>query len=106
MANAIAAYNAGVMIVRDKELANTGVLQAGELAWLNSFMTNPGTLIGIISGADATMDSFNQMGSLINSKLLAKQQNYGGPSAPSVTPAPGGALPKVRSFNPATGKIE
>jgi hypothetical protein len=91
MADVIGAYNAGVMIVRDKELADTGVLQAGELAWLNGFMTNPGTLLGIISGADATMASFNQMGSLIKNKLSAKQQNYGGPSAPSVTPAPGGA---------------
>jgi len=82
-ATAIGAYNAMVTIIRDPQLINTGVLQQGELSWLNNFLFNPGTIKGMLSGDKATIDSFKEMRGIIANRLKAKQEVYGaGPATP------------------------
>ena len=76
-----------VSILRNKEILNTGVLQTGELKWLNTFLTDPATIKGMLSGDESTLEGFRSFRALIESKAqLGKGKN--------------------KTYNPNTGKIE
>ena len=87
ISKSITAYNAMVSILRNKEILNTGVLQTGELKWLNTFLTDPATIKGMLSGDESTLEGFRSFRALIESKAqLGKGKN--------------------KTYNPNTGKIE
>lgn len=87
ISKSITAYNAMVSILRNKEILNTGVLQTGELKWLNTFLTDPATIKGMLSGDESTLDGFRSFRTLIESKAQLDKSKH-------------------RTYNPDTGKIE
>jgi len=90
VADAMGAYNMLVGMTRDESLLNTGVLQAGELKWVNDILTNPGTISGLLSGNESTLRSFRQVSDFLKRKIDAKKSAYNHPGQTSV-PGAGGA---------------
>lgn len=93
VADSLGAYNMLVGMTRDESLLNTGVLQAGELQWINSVLTNPGTVSGLLSGNESTIRSFNQVKDFLKRKIAAKKSVYGQPEAVSNQASPQGSAP-------------
>ena len=92
MASALAAWNFVVSQLRDPSLLNTGVLQAGELAWINSFMQNPGTLSAFIQGDKPALATFDEIMVLLKAKQKGYEATAETPdSAPDARAAPQGS---------------
>lgn len=72
MAAALASWNFVVSQLRDPSLLNTGVLQAGELAWINSFMQSPTSFSAFLQGDKPALATFDEIMVL----LRAKQKGY------------------------------
>lgn len=68
MGGARAAFNLMLSALRDPAILNTGVLQPAELGWINTFMTDPGTIKGIIQGDETMFAQLDQIQSFLDAK--------------------------------------
>jgi hypothetical protein len=68
MAKAQAAFNLMLSQLRDPSLLNTGVLQAGELKWIEQIFAAPGSWSALIQGNEPTIAALDEIRVLMNAK--------------------------------------
>jgi len=68
MTKALTSFQLVLSQLRDPSLLNTGVLQAGELQWINSFMQAPGTFQALLQGDQATVAALDEVMNLLDAR--------------------------------------
>ena len=70
------AYNNMLSLLRGESLYNTGVLQQGELTWLNSIMLNPQSLRGALASPDSFFAQMKDMRKLADNNYEALRSSF------------------------------
>lgn len=86
------AYNNMLALLRGESLYNTGVLQAGELGWLNSIFLNPQSLRGAIADPQAFATQMAEMRKLADSNYEAMRGSFAN-QAQNIKAMRGGDVP-------------